>query len=91
MNRFTLSFVSQPWNQTTYVSLSKELVNSWMVAFYDAQHARENGNVVMDPLSSGQADGDVRNGEVMSVSMTDHAQDEAMVSDLSVSTSHTLC
>ncbi|ORZ22429.1 hypothetical protein BCR42DRAFT_368338 [Absidia repens] len=42
VNQFTLSFVSQPWKQTTYVSLSKDLVSSWMMAFYAAQHASTN-------------------------------------------------
>ncbi|KAI8088729.1 ras guanine nucleotide exchange factor domain-containing protein, partial [Halteromyces radiatus] len=37
VNRFTLSYIAQPWKQSTYVSLSKDLVSSWMTTFYEAQ------------------------------------------------------
>ncbi|SAM03584.1 hypothetical protein [Absidia glauca] len=87
VNRFTLSFVSQPWNQTTYVSLSKELVSSWMLAFYDAQHACENGKVPMEtPPSTGQTERRVSNEEAISVS----EQDGAMISTSSVDTTTTI-
>ncbi|CAO3639048.1 unnamed protein product [Cunninghamella echinulata] len=44
VNRFTLTYVSQPWNEKTYVSLSKYQVNLWMTTFYNAQRSFVNGN-----------------------------------------------
>lgn len=44
VNRFTLTYVLQPWNEKTYVSLSKYQVNLWMTTFYNAQRSFVNGN-----------------------------------------------
>ncbi|CAO3594978.1 unnamed protein product [Absidia cylindrospora] len=56
VNQFALSFVSQPWKQTTYVSLSKDLISSWMMAFYAAQRANINEMNTTDSRSDQTSD-----------------------------------